>query len=54
MEIPQILVIVIFSLGLGISMNEHGKPKEGTNNAWFSIASFVITMGLLWWGGFFK
>jgi hypothetical protein len=49
---PQIIMLVILALGGGIALALHGKPRDDHNFfLWF--ISFLITMGLLWWGGFF-
>lgn len=53
MGIPQILMIVIIAMGLGISMVEHGKPKTGKNNFFTSLIASVIEIALLYFGGFF-
>ena len=52
MGIPQIIVIVLTCLGLGIEMESHGKSRKPVN-FWMSLASVAITQFLLWWGGFY-
>ena len=55
MGIPQIIIIVLYSIALLTSAYEHGKPKEeGNNNFWIVFFGIAIQMGLLIWGGFFK
>jgi len=54
MSAPAIIYIVIASLGLLGAAYMHGKPKEGTYNFWISLVGTLITVGLLFWGGFFK
>lgn len=53
MGIPQILMIVIIAMGLGISMVEHGTPKTGKNNFFVSLIAYAIEIALLYFGGFF-
>jgi len=51
MGLPQIILLVIYTLGLGMHLNESiGNPKK---SIWSALLSYAITMGLLWWGGFF-
>jgi hypothetical protein len=52
MGAPQIIMIVLLALGVGISIASHGKPRPPHHG----IASAVgagVTAALLWWGGFF-
>jgi len=53
MKTPQIVLIALYSLSLGISMAQHGKPRENYN-AWTSLFAAAIEIGILWWGGFFN
>lgn len=50
---PQIAVITICAMGIGISLEQHGKPKEGVENVWTTIIATAVFMALLWAGGFF-
>lgn len=52
--IPQLLFIALYSIGLGISFAEHGKPKTGNHNAWASLIAAAIVVTLLYLGGFFN
>ena len=52
MRAPQIIMIVIFALGLFISLENHGKPKQGTDNFFLTLLGTAINIALLWWGGF--
>jgi hypothetical protein len=51
--IPQILVLGILFMALGIDLVRHGKTHEVTENFWTTLLSFVIWIGLLYWGHFF-
>lgn len=53
MGIPQIIIIVIYAIGLGIAICEHGTPKTGVNNFWLTLWSAITELSLFWWGGFF-
>jgi hypothetical protein len=49
---PQITMVVLMALGLGISLAKHGEPREpysfGT-----ALLGTALAAGLLWAGGFF-
>lgn len=53
MGVPQIIMVCLYTINIGISMAKHGEPQDGIYNAWTSIFSSIVVMGLLWWGGFF-
>ena len=54
MKAPQIIMIVLLSIGLLLSARYHGEDKEDTYNFWWTLASSAVTIGILVWGGFFK
>lgn len=51
--IPQIIYLVLLFAGLLLSANMHGKEKKGKHNFWNHLFNTVITISLLYWGGFF-
>ena len=51
--IPEIIIIVLYSLTLGTELTQHGKPREGKHSFWVSLIGCGIMIGLLIWGGFF-
>ena len=53
MGVPQIIVLILYGLTLGIEMTKNGKPREGEYSFWSSLIGCGVTMGLLIWGGFF-
>lgn len=53
MGIPQIIIIVLYAMGLGINLVKHGEPLEGKHNIVTSLIGTAIMIGLLIWGGFF-
>jgi hypothetical protein len=50
---PQIILLVILCLSNGISLAKHGEPREDNYSFWVTLTSTVITLSLLYWGGFF-
>ena len=52
MRAPQIIMIVIYGLNLGISLTRHGEPKRGYESFWITLIGTAISYGILRWGGF--
>jgi len=52
--VPQIIFLLLTALGLGIALEQHGKPKTGNNNVFINLISSAITFWILWAGGFFS
>ena len=52
--IYKLILIGLHVLGFGISLADHGKPKKGTHNVWYSIISSALVMFLLYKSGFFN
>jgi hypothetical protein len=50
---PQLILIVLWSMSVGMTAMKHGDPKQGKYNFWTVIASVAFEAALLWWGGFF-
>lgn len=53
MGIPQIIFIIISSIGLLLAARDHGAPRPDSN-FWLHLIATCITYILLIWGGFFK
>ena len=51
---PQIIILVLIIVGLGINLAKHGEPKNENSNFWISLTNATVTLGLLYWGGFFS
>ena len=51
MGAAQIIMIVLFALGLGVTVAKHGQPK-GNYSIGENIIGIAINVALLWWGGF--
>lgn len=54
MGVPQILLIVLVTLSLGVTAAKHGETKcEETHNFFLSLVADLIVILILYWGGFF-
>lgn len=54
MKAPQITLIILFALSLGITLSKHGQEREDKYNFFTSLISVGIEIGILIWGGFFS
>ena len=52
-QAPQIIMMAMIGVTLGIDLASHGKPREGKINFGITLISKTILVGLLYWGGFF-
>lgn len=52
--VPQIIVIVLWALGLGYTISKHGDPKIGKHDFWSDLFCIAVYSALLWWGGFWS
>jgi len=50
---PQLIMLAIHFLFMGIHIAKHGERKTDFYNAWEATISTVIFFVLLYWGGFF-
>jgi len=51
---PQIIIIVLGVLSIGMSIESHGKEKKGKESFFTTIIGASIQMFILYWGGFFS
>lgn len=51
--IAKIILLFLMVLGLGMNIATHGKERK-PNNAYISFISFIITITLLYYAGFFN
>ena len=53
MNTATIILIILWSIGLLVSANRHGKPR--TNHDFFvTLIAEIINISLLWWAGLFE
>lgn len=50
---PQITIIVLVALSVGINLALHGKPRTGTHSVWVGLFGAALTVVPLYYGGFF-
>lgn len=53
MSAPQIVMICLLAVEIGVALGKHGQPREPYNFL-FNLISVGILVGLLWWGGFWS
>lgn len=51
--LPQIIYFALIMISLGMSMVNHGKPREGKENFFIHLAAIIMAAAILYWGGFF-
>ena len=49
---PQIVMIVIGSIGIGVNLVKHGERRTDKYNVWVSIIGCAIEAIILYFGGF--
>lgn len=54
MHIPQIIMITLGAINLGIALGKHGEYRTRAHNFWETLISTVIEFAILAWGGFFR
>ena len=50
----QMILIALYAMSLGLSLERHGKQRTGKENFWITLLSAAIIFALLIWGGFFS
>lgn len=53
MGAPQIIGVTLMIIHFGMVCNKHGQRRDNWNITEECINA-LLTLGLLWWGGFFK
>ena len=51
---PQIIILVWFTLEMGMVLAKHGQPKGGRWSFWSHLFAIGALLNLMWWGGFFE
>lgn len=54
MGIPQIIMVGIYILNLGVALTRHGEQKKEKYNFFAQFLGTAIGIALLYWGGFFS
>lgn len=54
MGIPQIIMIIVIGLNLGINLAKNGEPRDGDYSFGIALIGAAIEVGILYWGGFFQ
>lgn len=52
--LPQLLLLALYVLSLGIHLAQHGQPKKGNESFPAGFVAVALQVGLLYWGGFFN
>ena len=47
-EAPQLIIICIYSIGVGIHLVKNGEPKEGSYSFFANLIATAISVGILW------
>ncbi|MGL4801907.1 MAG: hypothetical protein ACRC18_06550 [Cetobacterium sp.] len=53
MEWPQVAMIILLTLGVGINLSNHGEMRNDRYNFWTSMLGVAINVWILRAGGFF-
>jgi hypothetical protein len=54
MGIPQIIYLSLIGINLLASAYLHGRARESKHNVFISLFGAALSIGLLYWGGFFN
>ena len=50
---PQLTMIVLYAIGIGIAIAKNGEPKNENHNAFTVILASALGLWILYMGGFF-
>jgi len=50
--IPQLIIIMLGMIGLGMNVAKHGEPKDSKYNGWSHLIATLIIWTVLYYGGF--
>jgi hypothetical protein len=50
---PQIIILVLYILTIGLSIASHGKLRTRPVNAVVAVPMVIAILVVLYWGGFF-
>ena len=54
MNAPQITIIVLYAMQIGIALVKHGEPRKEKYSVWTTMLGTLIGVAILWWGGFWN
>jgi len=52
--IPQIIMIALFAMGLGVNISKHGQQKDQRYNGFTHVVFIIINSIILYYGGFWN
>ena len=52
--IPQLIIIMLGMIGLGMNVAKHGEPKDSKYNGWTHLVATLIIWTVLYYGGFWN
>ena len=53
LHLPQLILLALYSVELGMVLAYHGQPKTGRYNFSVTFFAIVLNLSILYWGGFF-
>ena len=54
MNAPQIIMIALLAMSIGIGLAKRGEPRKEKHNFWLSVFCVFAEAGILYSGGFFS
>ena len=54
MKAPQIIMLVLIAMDIGIHLAKNGQPRTDCYNVYWELFGKGLLAALLWWGGFFN
>lgn len=52
--IPQLIIIVLFAMGLAVNISRHGEQEDQKYNGWAHLFYLIINTIILYYGGFWN
>lgn len=53
MHVPQIVFLILMIISTVVKIMKHGEPRDNYN-AFEALLDAMLTVLLLWWGGFWS
>jgi len=51
--LPQLIYLGLVAIGLGVQLEQHGKPKTGNHNVLLALLGAAVGLSIQYWGGFY-